>query len=173
MHNTASEPWRVTVVDTGLATLTGGRLKRVARYIGEEPFFLTYGDGLSDVDLDAQVALHRACGRPATITAVHPDSRFGVFEIKGEQVLAFREKNEADAYWINGGFMLLEPSVLSYIAGDATAFEYEPLERLAREGGLTAYQHRGFWQCMDTLRDKERLEALWAAKNAPWKRWQG
>ena len=172
VHNTVSEPWRVTVVDTGLSTMTGGRIKRINRYIGDEPFFLTYGDGVSDVNLAALVALHRAQGHLATVTAVQPDSRFGVLEIEGDCVSAFREKNEADAYWINGGFMLLEPAVLDYIEGDATAFEHEPLERLAREGELVAYRHHGFWQCMDTMRDKAHLESLWAAGNAPWKRWE-
>ena len=173
VHDTASEPWRVTVVDTGLATMTGGRIKRVRSYIGDEPFFLTYGDGLSDVDLKAELALHKASGSLATITAVHPDSRFGVLELDDTRVRAFREKSESDVGWINGGFMLLEPAVLDYIKDDTTAFEHEPLERLAREGNLSAYKHRGFWQCMDTLRDKERLEMLWRTENAPWKRWQG
>jgi len=171
VHNTVSEPWRVTVVDTGISTMTGGRIRRIRQYIDNEPFFLTYGDGVSDIDLDAEVAFHRSHGRLATVTAVHPDSRFGVLEFEAGRVFAFREKNEADSYWINGGFMLLEPAAIDYIKGDDTAFEYEPLERLTHEGQLMAYRHDGFWQCMDTLRDKERLEVLWATKNAPWQRW--
>lgn len=170
VHNTVSEPWRVTVVDTGLSTMTGGRLKRIKEYVGEKPFFLTYGDGLSDVNLTALLEFHRTHRRLATVTAVHPDSRFGVLEIDDGRVISFREKNKADVGWINGGFMVLEPAVLDYIAGDETAFEYEPMERLAREGELMAYRHHGFWQCMDTLRDKEYLEALWAARKAPWRR---
>jgi glucose-1-phosphate cytidylyltransferase len=161
----------VTVVDTGLNAMTGGRIKQVARYIGDEPFFLTYGDGVSNVDIDALVAHHRESGRLATLTAVHPDSRFGVLDIEKDRVLAFREKSEADAGWINGGFMLLSPEVMDYIEGDTTVFERTPLERLAAEGQLSAYRHRGFWQCMDTLHDKERLQRLWDEGTAPWRRW--
>lgn len=173
VHDTATEPWRVSVVDTGLATMTGGRVKRIRQYIDDSPFFLTYGDGVSTVDLAAQVAFHRAHGRLATITAVHPESRFGALEFEGDRVSAFREKSELDAGWINGGFMLLDPAVIEYIEDDATVLERAPLERLSREGELMALRHHGFWQCMDTLRDKERLEALWTAKKAPWKRWEG
>jgi len=172
VHTTATEPWRVTVVDTGVGTMTGGRIKRVARYIGDEPFFLTYGDGVSNVDIAKEVEFHQAHGKLATMTAVHPDARFGVLELDKNQVIAFREKNEADAGWINGGFMILDPKVIDYIEDDTTVFEREPLEALANEGQLVAFKHRGFWQCMDTMRDKEKLEKLWASKRAPWKRWE-
>ena len=134
VHSTESEPWRVTVVDTGLNTMTGGRLKRVARYIGNEPFFLTCGDGVSDVNIEKELAFHRQNGKLATLTAVHPDSRFGVLDIKKDQIQAFREKSDADVGWINGGFMILQPEVLGYIAGDDTVFEREPLEALCRDG---------------------------------------
>jgi glucose-1-phosphate cytidylyltransferase len=173
VHNTLSEPWRVTVVDTGKNTMTGGRIKRVAPYLEGEPFFLTYGDGLSDVDIAAELAFHRSHGKLATMTAVHPDARFGVLDIQHEQVTAFREKNESDVGWINGGFMILEPEVLDFIENDATVFEKEPLTALCAQGELMSFKHRGFWQCMDTLRDKQRLEKLWSAGEAPWKRWEG
>ena len=172
VHSTESEPWKVTIVDTGLGTMTGGRIKRVGRYLGDEPFLLTYGDGLSNVDIAKEVEFHKAHGKLATMTAVHPDSRFGVLEIEKNQVLAFREKSEADAGWINGGFMILDPKVLDYIEDDATVFEKAPLETLTAEGQLMAFRHRGFWQCMDTMRDKEKLEALWSGKKAPWTRWE-
>lgn len=173
VHNTFSEPWRVTVVDTGLETMTGGRIRRVRDHIGNKPFFLTYGDGVCDVDLAALQAFHRAHGKLATVTAIHPDSRFGVLDVSEDQITAFREKSEADVDWINGGFMLLEPRVIDYIEGDGTIFEREPLERLCADGELMAFRHRGFWQCMDTMRDRSRLEALWASGKAPWKRWEG
>ena len=172
VHSTAAEPWRVTVVDTGLYTMTGGRMKRVQRYLDDEPFFLTYGDGLSDVDLAAEVAFHRAHGRLATLLAVQPDSRFGVLDLEGDTVNAFREKSVADAALINGGFMILDKRVLPYIEGDTTVFERGPLEQLCKMRQLMAFRHGGFWQCMDTLRDKERLEVLWQSGAAPWKRWQ-
>ena len=162
----------MTVVDTGLNTMTGGRIKRVARYIGDEPFFLTNGDGVYNVDIAKEVEFHQSHGKLATMTAVHPDARFGVLELDKNQVTAFREKSEADAGWINGGFMILDPKVLDYIEDDTTVFERAPLEALAKEGQLVAYKHRGFWQCMDTMRDKEKLEKLWASKKAPWKRWE-
>lgn len=172
VHSTASDPWRVTVVDTGRDTMTGGRIKRVRQYLDEEPFFLTYGDGLCDVDLSAEVAFHRAHGRLATLLAVRPDSRFGVLQLEGEAVCAFREKSASDAGLINGGFMVLDPQVLDYIEGDTTVFERAPLERLCAAQQLMAFRHEGFWQCMDTLRDKERLEHLWQQGKAPWRRWQ-
>ena len=172
VHTTESEPWRVTVVDTGLNTMTGGRIKRVARYIGDEPFFLTYGDGVSNVDIAKEVEFHRAHGKLATMTAVHPDARFGVLEVDKNQVTAFREKSEADAGWINGGFMILDPKVIDYIQDDSTIFERGPLETLAAQGDLMAFKHRGFWQCMDTMRDKEKLEKLWSSHKAPWKLWE-
>ena len=171
VHTSSSEPWRVTVVDTGLATMTGGRIKRIRRYLDDEPFFLTYGDGLCDVDIGELLRFHRSHGCLATITAVHPDSRFGVLDMTGNRVLAFREKSEADVDWINGGFMVLDPRVMDYIEDDTTVFERAPLESLCAGGELMAHRHRGFWQCMDTLRDRERLERLWAGGQAPWKRW--
>ena len=172
VHNTSSEPWRVTVVNTGLNTMTGGRLKRVRRYLGDEPFFLTYGDGVSNVDLDKELEFHKTHGKLATMTAVHPDSRFGVLDIQKNQVQAFREKSEADVGWINGGFMIIDPKVIDYIEGDDTIFERGPLERLSAEGELMAFRHRGFWQCMDTMKDKEKLETLLAEGRAPWKTWE-
>lgn len=161
-------PFDVAVVDTGLDTMTGGRLKRIAPMLSDEPFFLTYGDGLCDVDLDAELAFHRAHGKAATVLAVHPEPRFGILKLDGERVCSFREKNRADMDWINGGFMILSPRVLEYIDGDATVLERGPLETLCAEGELMAFCHNGFWQCMDTMRDKEKLEALWAADAAPW-----
>lgn len=172
VHATETDPWRVTVVDTGLNTMTGGRIKRIGRYLDDEPFCMTYGDGLSNVDIAKELEFHKKYGKLATLTAVHPDSRFGVLDIQSNQIMAFREKNDADVGWINGGFMILEPKVLDYIEGDNTVFERSPLEKLVEEGQLMAFRHRGFWQCMDTMRDKERLETLWASKKAPWKRWE-
>jgi glucose-1-phosphate cytidylyltransferase len=172
VHTTESEPWRVTVVDTGRDTMTGGRIKRIARYIEDEPFFLTYGDGVSNVDIAKEVEFHRSHGKLATMTAVHPDARFGVLEVGKNQVTAFREKSEADAGWINGGFMVLDPGIMRYLKDDSTVFEREPIERCAAEGLMNAYCHEGFWQCMDTLREKEMLERLWASGKAPWKTWK-
>jgi glucose-1-phosphate cytidylyltransferase len=169
-HATNHEPWRVTLVETGEQTMTGGRLKRVARYLDPgEPFFLTYGDGLSDVDLTALAAFHRAHGREATVTAVAPPGRFGALELAGDRVQRFSEKPPGDNALINGGFFVLQPSVLSRIEGDATVWENQPLEGLAHDGQLQAYRHDGFWAAMDTLRDKNQLEALWASGAAPWR----
>lgn len=172
VHVTESDPWRVTVVDTGLNTMTGGRIKRIGRYLDDEPFCMTYGDGVSNVDIAKELEFHKKHGKLATLTAVHPDSRFGVLDIQSNQIMAFREKSDADVGWINGGFMILDPKVLDYIEGDSTVFERDPLEKLVADGQLMAFRHRGFWQCMDTLRDKERLEGLWNSKKAPWKRWE-
>ena len=171
VHSTCSEPWRVTVVDTGLTTMTGGRIQKIRMYLGDEPFFLTYGDGLCDVDIAALLQFHRKHGKYATITAVHPDSRFGVLDVSFDRIQAFREKSEADVDWINGGFMVLDPCVIDYIEDENTVFERAPLEALCADGQLMAFRHRGFWQCMDTMRDKEKLERLWADGYAPWKRW--
>lgn len=169
-HATNHEPWRVTLVETGEQTMTGGRLKRVARYLDPgEPFFLTYGDGVSDVDLTALAAFHRAHGREATVTAVAPPGRFGALALEGDGVQRFSEKPPGDNALINGGFFVLQPSVLSRIEGDATVWENQPLEGLARDGQLRAYRHDGFWAAMDTLRDKNQLEALWASGAAPWR----
>ncbi len=172
VHSNIAEPWRVTLVDTGLATMTGGRIKRVRKYIGDETFFLTYGDGVSDVDLPALLDFHRAHGKTATLTAVRVGQRFGVLDAAPDGTIAsFREKQDADGSRINGGFMVLEPAVFDYIDGDETAFEQAPLTNLARDGQLMAYRHDGFWQCMDTQRDRQLLEKLWADGNAPWKLW--
>jgi len=173
VHQRAAEPWRVTLVDTGEETMTGGRLKRVAPYVrDEEAFFCTYGDGLADVDLDALLAFHRSHGRRATVTAVQPPGRYGALDLDGTSVRSFREKPVGDGGWINGGFFVLSPAVLDAIAGDATHFEREPLESLAAAGELHAFEHPGFWQAMDTLRDRNQLEALWRAGDAPWKVWR-
>ena len=172
IHSNVAEPWCVTVVDTGLNTMTGGRIKRVQRYVGDEPFLLTYGDGVCDVDINALVAYHREKGRLATLTAIQPGGRFGILDIGPDDgIHSFAEKRVEDGGWINGGFMVLEPRVFDYIDGDATTFERQPLERLAAEGQLNAYCHTGFWQCMDTLRDKLYLEDLIAKGKAPWMLW--
>lgn len=172
-HTTKTEPWRVTLVDTGQESMTGGRLKRVADYLEpDEPFFLTYGDGVADVDLAALAAFHRAHGRDATVTAVAPPGRFGALDIVEGQVQRFIEKPPGDQGLINGGFFVLDPKVISRIEGDATTFELEPLMGLARDGQLMAWRHDGFWAAMDTLRDKNNLEALWASGEAPWRVWR-
>jgi glucose-1-phosphate cytidylyltransferase len=170
VHQNGAEPWRVTVVDTGLETMTGGRLKRVAKYLDDGDFCLTYGDGVADVDLRALVNFHRDQKTLATVTAVRPAGRFGALVTNGTKVLNFQEKPEG-AGWINGGFFVLSPRVLDYIKGDDTIWEREPLERLAHEGQLAAFPHAGFWHPMDTLRDKNQLEALWSSGRAPWKVW--
>ncbi len=169
VHNRHSEPWKVTIVDTGLNTMTGGRIKRVKDYIGDEPFFLTYGDGVSDVDIQKTLEFHKSHGKLATITTIQPEGRFGYIDLNGDRVLSFREKSEHDTGWINAGFMVLEPSVIDYIKDDSSVFEREPMERIAFDGQMMCYKHTGFWQCMDTLRDKEKLEKLWASGIAPWK----
>ena len=172
-HATKSEPWRVTLVDTGQDSMTGGRLKRVASYLDpNEPFFLTYGDGVADVDLKALADFHKAHGREATVTAVAPPGRFGALDIVEGRVERFIEKPPGDQGLINGGFFVLDPKVLSRIEGDATTFELEPLIGLARDGQLMARRHDGFWAAMDTLRDKNTLEALWASGEAPWRVWK-
>ncbi|MDP1600735.1 glucose-1-phosphate cytidylyltransferase [Phenylobacterium sp.] len=172
-HATNHEPWRVTLVNTGEETMTGGRLKRVAEYLPlGEPFFLTYGDGVADVDLKALVAFHKAHGKEATVTAVAPPGRFGALEIVEGGVKRFIEKPPGDNGLINGGFFVLQPEVIERIAGDATTFEAEPLESLARDDQLMARPHDGFWAAMDTLRDKNHLESLWASGQAPWRIWK-
>ncbi len=171
-HETSAEPWRITLVDTGEQTMTGGRLKRVARYLEpDEPFCFTYGDGVSDLDISRLVAFHRGHGRRATLTAVTPPGRYGALAMDGDRVAEFIEKPPGDNALINGGFFVLAPSVLSLIRDDSTAWEGEPLETLARDGELMAYRHTGFWQPMDTMRDKNHLEALWQTGRAPWKVW--
>ncbi|MCI5902756.1 MAG: glucose-1-phosphate cytidylyltransferase [Blautia sp.] len=172
VHNTALEPWKVTLVDTGLNTMTGGRIRRVRNYLGEEPFMLTYGDGVADVDIRALLKFHREHGQMATITSVQPGGRFGTLDILEDGTITnFREKKKDDGGWINAGFMVLEPEIMDLIDGDDTVFEKKPLEEAARRGQLNTYKHRGFWQCMDTLREKEQLEAMWNSGTAPWKIW--
>jgi glucose-1-phosphate cytidylyltransferase len=171
VHHRRAEPWRVTLVDTGSETMTGGRIRRVAKYVGHETFCMTYGDGVSDVNVRQLIDFHSASGLLATLTAVRPPGRFGALELDEARVDAFQEKPIGDGGWINGGFFVLSPAVLDYIAGDGTIWEQEPLERLAGEGQLAAYRHEGFWQPMDTLRDKRHLEELWRTGRAPWKTW--
>ena len=172
VHQNATEPWRVTLVDTGAETMTGGRIRRIAPYVEDDAFMLTYGDGVSDVDVAALLADHRASGREATLTAVQPLGRFGALEIGADGTVdSFREKPLGDGDWINGGFFVCQRGVFDRIAGDATVWEREPLESLAADGQLHAYRHEGFWQPMDTLRDKTHLEGLWASGSAPWKVW--
>lgn len=171
--SSSCEPWKVTVVDTGYNTMTGGRIKRIQKYIGNEPFFMTYGDGVCDVEIDKLLDFHKKHGKLATLTAVKIAQDKGVLNIGGDNaVKAFREKNLCDSAPINAGYMVLEPEVFDYIKGDDTVFEKEPLERLAKEGQLMSYIHHGFWQCMDNIREKEMLEKLLANNAAPWKRWE-
>ncbi len=170
VHNHHGEPWKVTLVDTGDNTLTGGRLKRVEQYVrNEEMFCFTYGDGVSDVDIGALIDFHKSHGGLATLTATQPPGRFGALNLEGQRVSSFQEKPQGDGGWINGGFFVLSPKVIDYIEGDATTWEKKPMERLAQEGQLNAYFHDGFWQPMDTLRDKIHLEELWQSGKAPWK----
>ncbi|HWH83108.1 MAG TPA: glucose-1-phosphate cytidylyltransferase [Burkholderiaceae bacterium] len=173
VHHKRAEPWNVTLVDTGDDSMTGGRLNRVARYVrDEESFCFTYGDGISDVDIGATLDFHRAHGKLATVMATYPPGRFGALDIQDRQVRSFKEKPQGDGAMINGGFFVLNPAVLDYISGDDTLWEQEPLARLAAAGELMAYEHHGFWQPMDTLRDKHLLEELWASGKAPWKVWE-
>jgi glucose-1-phosphate cytidylyltransferase len=172
VHSNVAEPWRVTLVDTGLNTMTGGRIRRVVNYLGDEPFMLTYGDGVSDVDIQAVHRFHKAHGKLATITAIQPGGRFGMLGIgENDTVEQFIEKSADEGGWVNGGFMIFESKVLQFIEGDHTVLEKFPLEHLAAMGELKAYKHHGFWQCMDTLRDKVYLEKLWESGQAPWKAW--
>lgn len=171
IHQNTSEPWKVTLIDTGLHTQTGGRLRRVRDYIGDETFCFTYGDGLSDVPIDRLVAFHRAHGRHATVTVVTPPGRFGVLELDGDRAVGFREKPVGAENTINGGFFVLEPEAIDTIDGDQAIWENEPMHRLVDGDQLRAYRHDGFWQPMDTLREKQRLEAMWDAGDAPWKVW--
>jgi glucose-1-phosphate cytidylyltransferase len=171
--NNGAEPWKVTLIDTGEATMTGGRLKRVRPFIGDDTFCFTYGDGVSDLNIQDLIAFHREQGALATLTAVQPPGRFGAFSLEHEQtkISSFKEKPHGGTGWINGGFFVLEPGAMEYLADDSTVWEREPMETLAREGKLSAYRHRGFWQNMDTLRDKMYLEELWASDKPPWKIW--
>jgi len=170
-HGREAEDWRISLVETGLTTQTGGRVKRLGPHLGEGTFMLTWGDGVSDIDIDALVRFHRSHGRLATMTAVRPPARFGHIELDGDRIAEFSEKPQAAEGWINGAFFVLEPPVLDYIDDDMTHFEREPLERLAAEGELMAYRHDGFWQCMDTIRDRVRLEELWTSGDPPWRIW--
>jgi glucose-1-phosphate cytidylyltransferase len=171
VHRSETEPWRVTLVDTGEQTMTGGRLKRVLQYVGDEDFCFTYGDGLADVDITALLAFHREQGTSATVTAVQPPGRFGALDVDGGRVREFEEKPRGDGRWTNGGFFVLSPAIGRYIDGDRTAWEQEPMRALAREGQLSCYRHEGFWQAMDTLRDRNQLEELWSSDSAPWRSW--
>lgn len=176
VHSRKAEPWRITIVDTGLESMTGGRLARVRNYLNDEPFCFTYGDGVADIDVTALLDFHKSTGKLATLTAVQPPGRYGAlgFDMEKPNLVAnFQEKPDGDGAWINGGFFVLEPKVLDYLEdGDATVWERGPLERLAREQQLAAYRHRGFWRPMDTLRDKNELETLWSSGDAPWKKWE-
>ncbi len=172
VHAHTAEPWRVTLVNTGIDTMTGGRVKRIEPFTGGEPFLLTYGDGVSDVDIRALVDFHRSHGKLATITAAQPGGRFGAIDLADDgRVLGFREKPKGDGGWINAGFFVMQPGVFAYIGGDGTVLEREPLERIAGDGELVAFRHHGFWQPMDTLRDKTLLDSLWRSGRAPWKSW--
>lgn len=172
VHNARAEPWTITLVDTGLNTMTGGRIKRVMSYIGSETFMMTYGDGVADVNIPELIDFHRKNGKIATLTAVQPSGRFGALELAEDLVVKFQEKPKGDGGWVNGGFFVLEPAVFDYIEGDETVWEKEPLENLARDRQLVAYKHYGFWKPMDTLRDKLELERLWQSGKAPWKIWK-
>lgn len=171
VHERYAEPWRVTLVDTGQSTLTGGRLRRVRDYVGEEAFCFTYGDGVTDLDIAATLKFHRTHGKKATVTAIQPPGRYGALNLDGSLVRSFQEKPAGDGSWVSGGFFVLEPSVFDYLYDDQTSWEGQTLQKLAKEGQLMSYQHSGFWQAMDTLRDKSHLEELWAV-NPPWKIWE-
>jgi glucose-1-phosphate cytidylyltransferase len=171
LHDGPTEDWIVHLLDTGLHTETGGRIRRAAEFIGREPFMLTYGDGVANIDLNRLLAFHHQHGRLTTITAVRPTARFGSLEFDGDQVIRFAEKAQAKDGWINGGFFVLEPGAVDFIAGDETIWERDPLESLSAMGHLAAYRHSGFWQCMDTMRDVRLLESLWSSNSAPWKVW--
>lgn len=173
IHNNVVEPWKVTLVDTGLNTMTGGRIKRIQKYIGNERFMLTYGDGVSDINIADLLEFHKSHGKMCTLTAINVEQRFGVLGIDDENAIrSFREKSMTDGSRINAGYMVCEPEVFEYLIDDSTVFEKEPLEKIAREGGLMAYKYNGYWQCMDTKREMDKLEALWDSGMAPWKTWE-
>lgn len=172
VHQRYVEPWRVTLVDTGETTLTGGRLRRVRQHLGDQPFCFTYGDGVADIDIHALVDFHCAHGKAATVTAIQPPGRYGALNLEGNAVRSFQEKPAGDGAWINGGFFVLNPSVIDLISGDQISWEGDPLMQLARDDKLMAYPHAGFWQAMDTLRDKNQLEEIWQSGRAPWKCWE-
>ena len=172
IHRKSVEPWRISLIDTGKDSMTGGRVKRIQKYIGDESFMLTYGDGVSDVNIKQLVHFHQSHGKKATVTAVQPSGRFGAMSLSGDgTVLDFKEKPKGDGGWINGGFFIFEPEIFDYLDGDHSILEKEPLEKLAQEGQLQAYKHNGFWYAMDTLRDRNHLEQLWKTEKAPWKLW--
>lgn len=173
VHNNVSEPWKVTIVDTGLDTMTGGRIKRIKKYVGNEPFMMTYGDGVCDIDMNELLRFHKEHGKIATLTAVALEQRFGVLDIdKDDAITSFREKKLNDGNRINVGYMVLEPEIFDYIEGDETVFEKDPMEKLVKNHQLVAYKHDGFWQCMDTKREMDKLNEMWASENAPWKVWE-
>lgn len=171
VHEKHAEPWRVTLVDTGETSMTGGRLRRVRDYLGQETFCFTYGDGVTNLNINETIKAHRNAGKIATVTAIQPPGRYGALDIKGNQVNRFQEKPAGDGAWINGGFFVLEPSIFEYLYSDDDSFEGEPLIQLANSGQLNAFRHDGFWQAMDTLRDKNQLETLWKHESPPWKLW--
>lgn len=172
VHNNMTEAWKVSLINTGDATMTGGRIRRIKDYLDGETFMVTYGDGVADIDIKQLLAFHKSHGKLATVTAVRPPARFGGIALDNDQVTNFIEKPQIGEGWINGGFFVFEPAVIDYIAGDATLLEREPLENLALDGQLMAYKHESFWQCMDTIRDKHLLNSLWDTGNAPWKQWK-
>ena len=173
IHDHTAEPWQVTLVNTGVSTMTGGRVKRIEKYLNDEPFMLTYGDGVADIDIRKLVEFHKSHGKLATLVSAQPSGRFGALKLSSNgEVIEFQEKPRGDGGWINAGFFVMQPEVLEYIEGDSTILEREPLERLARDRELVAYKHDGFWQPMDALRDKRLLEDLWNSDNAPWKVWE-
>ena len=174
MHNHSVEPWQVALIETGRDTMTGGRVKRMKQYISDEPFMLTYGDGVGDIDLNALLSFHRAHGKLCTVTATQPTGRFGALDLDDSgSVVGFKEKPKGDGAWVSAGFFVMEPETLNYIRGDATVLEREPMEELARDGQLMAFKHQGFWHPMDTMRDKNYLDDLWRGGNAPWQVWDG
>lgn len=172
VHSVKAEPWKVTLVDTGLNTMTGGRIKRIKPFVENQTFMLTYGDGVGNIDIKKLLEFHKSHGKYATLTAVQPSGRFGALHLEGDKVKEFEEKPKGDGAWVNGGFFVLEPQIFDYIEGDETIWEKEPLENLAKDGQLMAYRHTGFWKPMDTLRDKRELELLWQSGNPPWKIWE-
>lgn len=173
VHQNVAEPWKVTLVDTGLDTMTGGRIKRIQKYIGDEPFMMTYGDAVSNIDIAKLVEFHKKHGKIATVTAASIGQRFGILSInKDDSITAFREKQDMDGSYINAGYMVLQPEIFDYIEGDSTVFEKEPLENLAKNGELKAYKHPGYWQCMDTKREKDKLDEMWSNNDAPWAVWK-
>ena len=172
IHNHEAEHWKVTLVNTGLETMTGGRIKRIQKFVGDQPFMLTYGDGVSDVNIKELVAFHKKQEKIVTVTTTQPANRFGTLSLEGDRVVSFQEKSQADGAWINAGFFVMQPEVFNYLKDDSVLLEKEPLEALAKEGSLVAFKHHGFWQPMDTLREKNLLEELWSSKKAPWKTWK-